>query len=618
MIKITSPIPDTLIYTNKVYVDYEVTENSKFTEKVVFFVDSTKYERIDLKGRLEATNLAEGKHTLRAYLVNKYNKKIVGSETTIYFYTNDDVISIKNKISTIISSQIPDFIKNDYDKFVKFIEYYYAYLEQSNDPKLVPLSSYDFSDVDITPEFFINKFKNQFIPDFPTEFTYDLETGKPLNLKTLIKRASEFYRSKGTQNSFDFIFKILFDQDIQFYYPRQHMFIVSGAKWLEKKSIKFIVPPRDERPRNFVGNIVYQTSDNGQIVATARVLSCSLYKQSPFDVAELELAEISGQFVSQYQVSCDIVIQDAEETVSYYPSIGVDDIAVVNGGFNYKAGDRIELIPIQGQRAEGVGYVGRVSQVNSRGEIVKIVAVNFGVNYEENLTGKYTISIRSDSGTGFSGLASSSVLCGYEGKYTSSSGVLSDRSFIQDNYYYQTHSYEIVSSIPFSQYYDVVKRIVHPAGYKMFGSQVVQQRIIIDPKQQDYSTGLTSISSYYIGNYIAYRINGEINLRDAVLSGIPNTDLFPTGVNILQEIPPDSDGYFVHNSLGLPEKRNINDAFFENYSQISTLIPDWDQRYIYWVVFPHPSFLINNTNSSMNEFYNLQIQDLAVVEEVTI
>lgn len=618
MIKITSPIKDTLLYSDKIYVEYEVTENSTFTEKVVFFIDSTKYERVELKGRFQVTGLAEGKHTVRAYLVNKFDKKIIGSEVKHYFYTNDDIIQIKNKLSTVLSSQIPEFIRKDYERFVKFIEYYYSYLEQSNDPKLVPFSSYDFSDVDSTPDFFIKKFRDQFIPDFPTNLTIDVETGKPLNIKTLIKRASEFYRSKGTRNSFNFLFKILYDENIDFYYPREHMFIVSGARWTEKKTLKIIIPSGDGRARRFTDGIIYQVNSSGLTTATARVLSVSIYKQSPYEIAELELTEILGQFDDEFPISCNIIEADSEVTVSYYISRGIENITITNGGFNYLKDERVTLEPIEGQGGQGVGYIGKILEIGLRGEILKIVTVNFGVNYEENITGKYNIVILTDNGTGFSGVASSSVLSQYEGYYSSNNGILSDRSFIQDNDYYQTHSYEIISSLPFLNYYDVVKRIVHPAGYKMFGSQIVQQRVALQPTVQDYDTILTKISSYYIGNYVAYRINGDENTRSTILGGSTDVDLFPQGVNISTEIPPDSDGYFIHNSLNQPINTDISSSYFENFSNVSALIPDWDQRYNYWVVFPHPSVLINNTDNPISEFYNLKIQDLAVVEETNI
>jgi hypothetical protein len=614
MISITSPISDSLLYNTDIFVEYEVKENSKSTDKVVFYVDAVKFEKIELKGRFQVTGLAEGKHTIRAYLVNKFNKKIVGSEVKYFFYTNTDVLEIKNKVSSIIPTQIPDFIRQDYEQFVSFIEAYYKFLEQSNDPKLVPLSSKEFSDVDLSPTIFNEKFRKQFIPDFPSELTYDVETGKPLNLKTLIKRASEFYRSKGTQHSFNFMFRVLFDEDIEFYYPREHMFVVSGGLWVEKKTLK-IFSTNASNERLMVGSVIYQLNDENIQVASARVVSCNIFKQSPFTVAELELTEVLGEFIDGYPILCDVLIEDSEETLNYNLKRGVVQIDIVSSGYNYKIGERVYLVSLP--NAQGVGYTGKVSKVGSRGEVQEITTVNFGVNYEENLQSKYTVSIVSTNGLGFSGTATSGVVFDYSGYYASSNGVLGDRSFIQDNDYYQTHSYEIISNVPFQSYYDTIKRTVHPAGYKMFGAQLLSTKMALEVLAENLETNITASSSYYIGNYIAYRIDGDVNLRDITLDGNDNVDLFPSGPNMTQPIPPDSDGYFIHNNLGNPETTNIDSAYFENFGDLSSYMHDWDQRTHYWVVFPHPSVLINNTNGSIENFFDLQIQDVAVVGETT-
>ena len=74
MIKLISPISSSLLYTNTTFVDYEVTENSKHTSKVVFYIDNIKYEKTELKGRFETQELLEGKHKVRAYLVNRSGK----------------------------------------------------------------------------------------------------------------------------------------------------------------------------------------------------------------------------------------------------------------------------------------------------------------------------------------------------------------------------------------------------------------------------------------------------------------------------------------------------------------------------------------------------------------
>ena len=41
-------------------------------------------------------------------------------------------MATNNKISTVVSNQLPDFIKSDHPTFIAFVKAYYEYLEQSN------------------------------------------------------------------------------------------------------------------------------------------------------------------------------------------------------------------------------------------------------------------------------------------------------------------------------------------------------------------------------------------------------------------------------------------------------------------------------------------------------
>jgi hypothetical protein len=58
----------------------------------------------------------------------------------------------------------------------------------------------------------------------------------------------------------------------------------------------------------------------------------------------------------------------------------------------------------------------------------------------------------------------------YPGYYLDSNSLISDESFIQDGLYYQTYSYEIEVDVLFEKYKNVIKRILHPSGYNLFGT----------------------------------------------------------------------------------------------------------------------------------------------------
>jgi len=605
MITIKSPFQDSTIYSDKVYVDYSVSENSKFTDKVVFVLDGVKQEKIELSGVFTYDNLTEGSHLLRVYLVNKFNKIIVGSEKKIKFDVNLDVIYLKNRLSDTIESRIPSFIREDYSTFVTFIEKYYKFLEQSNEPSKVPFAQAEFKDVDFTPQILLDKFKKLFIPDFPEQLAVDRQTGKPLNLKTLIKRAKQFYQSKGTEKSYDFLFRVLFDTDVEIFYPRTKMMIVSGGLWVERKTLKVLVNDTD-RARALVGKIIYQRDVNGLKINRARVKSCQIYMQSPYKVAEFEIDEINGTF--QYgKIYSDVVYQDAEETIEFSLRRGISTINITSGGENYKIGDIIRLSSVN--NGYGVGYTARVLEIDQNGAITKLQTVNFGFNYEQNPIGLYDVQVTTVGGTGFDGVPESTVLCEYAGYYKNSNSVLGADNYIQDNYYYQTHSYELKSDIPKESYEDIVKRMVHPAGYLLFGELILKPKIIVQPTTFE---NVSILVSNFIGNYLPYTLQSVVNLRDQ------NNDLFPEGFNPQQPIPPQTGvGEFVHDSSDNPIKNSVARAF---YSSDRTLpeVSDIDFKNKYWVVFPHPATDLN-TNETVESFLDFTIADMAIYQNnVTI
>lgn len=59
-----------------------------------------------------------------------------------------------------------------------------------------------------------------------------------------------------------------------------------------------------------------------------------------------------------------------------------------------------------------------------------------------------------------------------EGFYLSTNGFLDSDKKLHDNDYYQNFSYEVLTKIPFDQYADVLKKIMHVAGTKAFGAVV--------------------------------------------------------------------------------------------------------------------------------------------------
>ena len=56
-----------------------------------------------------------------------------------------------------------------------------------------------------------------------------------------------------------------------------------------------------------------------------------------------------------------------------------------------------------------------------------------------------------------------------KGYWSNTDGLISSDKVLQDSYYYQIFSYEISSLVSIEEYRDIVQKLLHPAGLKMFG-----------------------------------------------------------------------------------------------------------------------------------------------------
>lgn len=64
-----------------------------------------------------------------------------------------------------------------------------------------------------------------------------------------------------------------------------------------------------------------------------------------------------------------------------------------------------------------------------------------------------------------------------EGYFSSTRGFLSDDKRIFDSDYYQEYSYEIQSKVPFTKYSEILKKIIHVSGTRMFGKVVLSSSV---------------------------------------------------------------------------------------------------------------------------------------------
>jgi hypothetical protein len=150
------------------------------------------------------------------------------------------------KTSLLIPQQLPEFVRDniDYSTFVDFIQAYYEWLEtaySANGSVTTANTSgegvtygaknlLNYMDVDSTLDGFVSYFLKDFLPYIPEDALTDK--------RKLLKIAKEFYLSKGTEKSYQFLFRALYDSQAEIFNTSDVILKASDGKWIVSKSLR--------------------------------------------------------------------------------------------------------------------------------------------------------------------------------------------------------------------------------------------------------------------------------------------------------------------------------------------------------------------------------------------
>lgn len=290
---------------------------------------------------------------------------------------------IYKKLSSQIESQFPGFIREEGPQFVAFLKAYYEYMEQNGKAINATRSIQDYQDIDRTVDNFVEYFRREFMPNIPKNILADQ--------RLLVKHIREFYQSRGTPESYRFLFRAMFNKEIDFYYPGEDILRASDGRWLRESKLR-VAAPFSKIPTSF-GGIKVTGAKSG---ATALVQSIIPSLSSGIKIYDMTVENISGTFVDGERVF------DADgnyATVS--AQIGpITSFEVVEGGALHNIGDTVKIYGA-GSTSPAKGIVTRVkSQSALTARIVKT-----GSGYTKKNT-KIIVS-NEDGGEGFEAVVAS-------------------------------------------------------------------------------------------------------------------------------------------------------------------------------------------------------------------
>lgn len=140
---------------------------------------------------------------------------------------NTATLTTWKNLQTLAPQQLPGFVIEDSAMLYAFVKAYYEWMDKQNNANFELRNLVNYQDIDRTLDKFIEWFQSEFIPRIPEDVL--------ANKRLLIKHIKDFYKAKGSQRAYEFLFRILYNEDVEFYYPGRDMLRLSWSNWVAEK-----------------------------------------------------------------------------------------------------------------------------------------------------------------------------------------------------------------------------------------------------------------------------------------------------------------------------------------------------------------------------------------------
>lgn len=471
-------------------------------------------------------------------------------------------LRLKEKLSTLVPDQLPEFIKTDYTTFVAFLEAYYQFLEQDQSAQELLQNARSYRDVDTTVDSFVEYFLKQYCADLPRN--------SPVNKRQIVKQIKDLYNYKGSEKSYKLLFQLLYKKNPEFFYPNTQVLKTSDGKWVQQVSIyvKTIVGDAD----SVAGKVATVISNNNKALVNVLQKRYAIGIDPESTSLEITTRTDLFEFVIDNSKNVPIEIGDVIEYAGYRGIVqGVpSEVKVLNSGTGFRVGDVFQLTTRYGRNTAI-----KAKKVSTDGRLLIAEFIRFGINYNEDfyayisstdkilaqpsfLFGAGSVSL-SDNTTGFnevgdiivptysitavegsyagdvirSFVSDSQNYTGgalgegadafllikagskarYPGYYKNNDGFISDDIYLENADYYQPFSYVLKIDEQLSNYKKAVLDILHPAGLKLFSDYSINNSFDL---YAQVTTTLRFLTSQFEDRYTVTDRNAKVITKNSI------------------------------------------------------------------------------------------------------
>ena len=274
---------------------------------------------------------------------------------------------VKAKVSTVVSRQTPEFVREEHAQFIKFLEAYYEWMEQQGNAGFVMRNIESARDIDKTVDDFVQYFTRELMVAIPEYVLSDK--------RLLAQRINDLYRAKGTQQSYELLFRILYNEPAEIYYPKVDLLRSSDGKYDKRTVIKVIENSGDAF--KLIGQTITQAADtsNGISLATARVESVIKTSSGANVIAEINVnaSTLTGTFISGTTITG--LDNETDSLITMTLQTLISDVILNTKGSYYSIGQRFTTAA-----GSGLDFLCEVATVQT-GKVSGVFVETPGANY---------------------------------------------------------------------------------------------------------------------------------------------------------------------------------------------------------------------------------------------
>jgi len=241
-------------------------------------------------------------------------------------------IPVEKIISNLIPQQFPTFYQEEGPAFIAFVKAYYAWMEETGNTLYHSRRMRDYTDIDLTPEAFLEHFQRKYLYGIPFEVI--------INKRYLLKHVLDAYRSKSSELCFKLLFRLIYNQDMDLYLPGRDMLRWSDGTWYVPTYLEIADPYKIGA--SLVGTTIVGKSSGAMGVVESYVTE-AINQNLISSLYVTNILPTGGAFVVGEKIILltDLNSETEDDILLTAPVVlgSMNSVNIINGGQDFTVGD---------------------------------------------------------------------------------------------------------------------------------------------------------------------------------------------------------------------------------------------------------------------------------------